>query len=307
MENKRVTINEIEKALYNELDFDFSINEKIVENIYEFEKQLWIPFRNGERVYYRGERINSPERPLIPTLFRSREKLIKEGEYFVNIDSDKLIELYKSKGSYLDFYNSSFGKASKYNLYDFCAFSQHYFDYSPFIDFTKSLWVSLSFATKGRETIPDDFVIYTLEISDDECCTSNPVTAECWLNDFKVTVFNNPEKIAMPRFGFASIKALREAIDSKILTSSPQAKLIDIPTNDLMKFQQGVFLMLTDYSLISKSYLTKNIRNDFKVTKYVINRDLASDIVKLIEKEAPWYTYDCLLDIKKGIRKASEK
>lgn len=46
---------------------------------------------------------------------------------------------------------------------------------------------------------------------------------------------------------------------------------IDVPTNTRMKFQQGVFMLLTDFQLFNDTYLTKNIRDSFEINKYIID------------------------------------
>ena len=55
----------------------------------------------------------------------------------------------------------------------------------------------------------------------------------------------------------------------------------DIPTNDLMKYQQGVFLLLNNFSLVDSMYLTKSVRRGFVITQlgkakpaYLHNRSL---------------------------------
>lgn len=305
MDNKRMTLNEFGKALEDELDFDFSVSEKRIESLDEFDKELMARFNSGEgRIFYRGERINDISRPLVPTILRNRKELLKNGERFINITSDFLIDYYKSNGNCFGFYNSTFGKAGKYRLYEFCAFSQHYYNSSPLIDFSKSLYVAMSFALKGRAVFDDDCVIYTVEISDNDSYTTDPVTAECWLNDLKITIYNTLDERMKPRIITPELfKEMRESADARAKAASPKAKLIDIPTNDLMKFQKGVFLLLTDYSLVYRSYLTKNIRNDFKVTKYIISKDICPALVKTVSRDAPWYEYDSLLDVKKEIKK----
>ena len=63
----------------------------------------------------------------------------------------------------------STAKPSKDSMYYMTAFAQHYLDISPFVDFTKCIYVALSFAIKGRETADSDIVIYTAEdIGDDD-------------------------------------------------------------------------------------------------------------------------------------------
>ena len=65
-----------------------------------------------------------------------------------------------------------FGKADQYHLYDICAFSQHYMNSSPLIDFTKSPDVALSFALKGKEAADNDAIIYTVEITNEDNYTT---------------------------------------------------------------------------------------------------------------------------------------
>lgn len=309
MVNKLPSLNTIEKVLEHELDFDFRINEKRIDTVEEFNSLLKEPFYSSGKIFYRGERINNPKRTLTPTLLRHKEEIFKNGEVLVNIDYDYLLNFYRSKGAYLDFYRYIFGTASKYRMFEICSFSQHYLDMSPFIDFTKSLFVALSFALKQREKYDDDIVIYTVEIDDEEHYTNDIVTAECWLHDYKVTVFNSPENVVKSRkgvIGMPSVAESIEAMETRSKGTSPTAKFIDIPTNDLIKFQQGVFMLLTDYSLFYDSYLTKSIRENFHIVKYVINKDICRDLLDVISNEAPWYQYDCLLDIKKAVSKITE-
>ena len=101
-------------------------------------------------------------------------------------------------------------------------------------------------------------------------------------------------------------KEFLEAANERAKSTSPIAKFIDIPTNDLIKFQQGVFLLLTDFTMFYNSYLTKSIRDNFKIVKYVINRDICPDLLDVISNEAPWYQYDSIYDINKAITKVSQ-
>ena len=101
-------------------------------------------------------------------------------------------------------------------------------------------------------------------------------------------------------------KEFLEAANERAKSTSPIAKFIDIPTNDLIKFQQGVFLLLTDFTMFYNSYLTKSIRDNFKIVKYVINRDICPDLLDVISNEAPWYQYDSIYDINNAITKVSQ-
>lgn len=308
MENKFSAFGELNKIIENELDFDFSVNEKYITNFDEFNKYLKNPFEDKSKmIFYRGERKNDISRPLVPSLLRNKELLLKDRELVVNMDSKFLRDFYAQKGKYLTVFEKVFSKVSEYRLYELCSFSQHYLDMSPFIDFTKSLYVASSFATKGREKVDEDFVIYTAEITNKDYYTDDIVVAECWLNDYKVSVYNSPDELLKLKnisFSPSVLKSAKQAMEKRIKESTPKAKLIDIPTNDLVKYQQGVFLLLTDFAIYHKSYLTKSLREDFLVTKYIIDKDLCPYLAKMISDEAPWYEYDCLLDIKTAMKRA---
>ena len=71
-----------------------------------------------------------------------------------------------------------------------------------------------------------------------------------------------------------------------------------------MKFQQGVFLLLSDFNLVNRLYLTKNVRSSFKITKYILSKDICADLVEMIAEETPWYRCSQLLEIKDGIQSA---
>lgn len=310
MGNKLEALGELSKLLENELDFDFSVNEKYIFNLNEFERMLKKPFAEKDKmIFYRGERKNDISRPLVPTLLRNRELLLKDNQLVVDIDSKFLRDFFADKGQFLNVYEKLFSKVSEYRLYELCSFSQHYLNFSSFVDFTKSLYVALSFALKGKDSVDEDFVIYTAEIPNPDYYTNDIVVAECWLNDYKVSVYNSPDELLKLKhisLSPSAVKRAKQALENRVRQSSPKAKLIDIPTNDLVKYQQGVFLMLTDFSMFHKSYLTKNLREDFCITKYIISKDLCPQLNQMISKEAPWYEYDCILDVKTAMQRAAK-
>lgn len=313
MDSKFGILNGLSKRIEDEFDFDFSVNEIRVGDMDSFYGLLKKPFdddfsKKERKIFYRGERINDLSRPLVPTLLRDKSRILSNHEAVVEINSDFLLEYYKSLGEFYHIFRRVFGSATKYRMYELCAFAQHYLDISPFIDFTKSLYVALSFALKGREKFDEDIVLYTAEITDTENYTKDIVTAECWLNSYNVTVYNSPQqimKINKAELASSVFKQTKNMMEGKIQESAPQARMIDIPTNDFTKYQQGVFLLLTDFSLLHKSYLTKNIRKDFLIKKYIISKDICPQLLGIIKNEAPWYEYECLFDIKAAMRRAA--
>ncbi|MBR5537938.1 MAG: FRG domain-containing protein [Clostridia bacterium] len=280
----------LDDTLVDALDYDFSVSEVHINTMEAFEEHLLNPFLEKRKLmFFRGERKNSLDRPLLPTILRNRSKLMACDEGFWDITSDFLLKFYQSQGEYFSLFSSVFGRAGKYHLYDLCAFSQHYLECSPFIDFTKSLYVALSFGLKGKREFQDDGLLYVLTINDEENYTQDIVTAECWLRDYHVRVYDSGKDASCKR---------------NVERTSPEAKVIDIANNDRMKFQQGVFLMLDQFDLVNKMYLTKNVRSDVDIKKYILHREICPQLTELVERNSPWYSFSNLLDIGAGIQTA---
>lgn len=305
---------EWEAQVIDALDVDFSLVRREVHTMEEFEQQLKAPFlENKEKIFYRGERVDDRARPLIPTIFRNRQALFDNGDAVAKVTADFVYDFYSRDGSYMHLYEKVMDPHPRQNLYRLFAFSQHYLDVSPFVDFTKSLYVSLSFALKNRQVYPAPLALYTVKIRDEGDYTESLATANAWLEDYKVYVFRRREDYikSLMQSGAAGLRQMlrqmeRERQDMALMGNAPSAKLIGIPTNDLMRYQQGVFLLLTDFSLMFNGYPTKNIREDFEVTKWILDAEICPALLQMIEREAPWYNYDCLLDVKTGFEKAAK-
>lgn len=282
------------------LDFDYSVGQVMINTMEDFHKELEAPYLDPDRhIFYRGERINRLDRPLLPTLFRDRSRLIKDGDYYAKIDADYLLEAYKSLGCYYYLFNQVFGKAGNYKLYDICAFSQHYMNFSPLIDLTKSIYVALSFGLKEKKEYTDDMILYAVEVHDmDTNYTDDRVVAECWLNDYQTYVYDFSRAESTPEMN---------EIKARTKYTSPNARIINIATNDMMKYQQGLFLLLSDFNLVGSMYLTKNVRSSVNIRKYVISRDICANLTSMIAEQKPWYRFSNLTNISGGIASAISK
>jgi hypothetical protein len=64
-----------------------------------------------------------------------------------------------------------------------------------------------------------------------------------------------------------------------------------------MNFQQGVFLLLDDFNLIGNAYLTKKLRDDFTIKKWIISRDICPELLKRLTQKYPYYSYEYLTDL----------
>lgn len=294
-------------------DVNFDVAEIKIDTIEEFTENLYKPFKDNANVYYRGERINSSSRRLVPTILRQGNMRFADNDTNVSkIDGNFLYNYYSSHKSFLSVYNTVYGSACVHNLYNMTAFAQHYLDVSPFIDFTKSLYVALSFAIKGRAEVKDDIVIYTaFDIGDDDT-TDNVDEVNSWLENYNVNIVNlnfseemHKQFLELQKTGINPSKLIQKKLkqlEEIYYGMLPSAKLIDIPTNDLMKYQQGVFLLLNNFSLIGSKYLTKSVRQSFIINKYVINQNICAELRAILLNEAPEYRYECLLNISKAVR-----
>lgn len=314
MEFSEGKMNNIHSRLRTKLqdafDVSYDVTQVRINSFETFENELLTPFLHSSGVFYRGERICSPSRRLLPTFLR-KEALIRD-ELYTHIDAKALFDFYTGKKAFTDVYTTLYGKPDPEHQYKMLAFAQHYLDISPFIDFSASLYVALSFAMKGRTEFSDDIVVYTaFDIGDDDTTTDENEVNE-WLSGYNVGIVRAESKEEILRL-IASRKRAGSENGSLFLPSqqrletffngiSPTAKLINIPTNDLMKYQQGVFLLLNDFCLMDTAYFTKTVRQSFVIKKYVIDKSVCPKLQKLLHDKAPQYRYSCLLDIAEAVK-----
>lgn len=284
-----------------ELDFDFRADMVVIDTIDEFQKYLLSPFINGAQIFYRGERKNSITRPLLPSLYRKKEFLFNGSKKINLVTSETLYNFYKTNSGFFDLYEKIIEPVKTDKMYPFLSFAQHYFGISPFVDFTKSLEVALSFALKDRREFDDDILIYTLELKSKEDYTNSVGTANKWIEDYSVLVFRNMAKhdFESPLEAIYDYKLIADKFkgQSFLDMNAPRAKLIDVPSNDLIRYQQGVFLLLDDFSLVGKSYLTKKIRDEFKLKKWIISKKICPELSQWLKKECPYYAYKNITDL----------
>lgn len=310
LEEKKYGVHRrLREKLQDAFDVSYDVAQVRIDSFETFEKELLTPFLRSAGIFYRGERICSPTRRLLPTFLR---KELSGDELYTHLDSQALFDFYTEKKAFTDVYTTLYGLPNPEKQYKMLAFAQHYLDISPFIDFSANLYVALSFAMKGRTEFSDDIVIYTVfDIGDDDTTTDENEVNE-WLSGYNVGIVR-----AESREEFLQLISARKKSESEIYSPflsaqrkfesflngvSPTAKLVNIPTNDLMKYQQGVFLLLNNFCLMDKSYLTKTIRQSFVIKKYVIDKNICPNLQKLLRDKAPQYRYSCLLDISEAVK-----
>lgn len=177
-------------------------------------------------------------------------------------------------------YNKIF--TSKYG-YGFLAFMQHTYAFSPFLDFTSSNIVALSFATtnigKGN-----DGAIYTFD-------TTNDVSAYR-LKDKRHVVYSKRKLCILDKIGE---KYLFECIFKDF---EPMVRLRKNQSNDRMKYQKGIFMDVYQ-GIIINGVLLIPVGSE-KIKKYRINCKYSSfnksNIVGKIRKKYPQYKYTNLMN-----------
>lgn len=301
----------ITELLENELDFDFKADIEKINSIEDFYDKIIYPSAFGKKIFYRGERLNSFNRTLLPSIYRDKTKLFNDKTFASNVNAETIIDFYNNYPEYTNMYQDIIGKIEVDNLYPFLSVSQHYLGISPLIDFTKSPYVAMSFSLKNRKEFLDDIVIYTLEILSDNDYTNSLEQANLWLKNYDVLVFDTPNlqnhEKTIP--SYQQVKMIAEELKNRTLwdLNVPTAKLIDVPTNDLMLFQQGVFLLLDDFTLVGKGYLTKKIRDEFSIKKYVINKDICPNLLQILMTEKPYYNYLNITDLNKVVKELKKR
>lgn len=293
------------RKIESELDFDFRADMVKIETIDDFDSLILKPYQDGKQIFYRGERKNSLSRPLLPTLYRNRELLFDNSKKVSLVNAQTLYSVYNKSTDYFKLYEKIIGKIDIDEMYSFLAFSQHYFGLSPLIDFTKSIYVALSFALKDRQSYDDNILIYTLELNSQNDYTNSIAVANEWINDYSVLLFRDIDKSILnnhlenPLDVISDYKKIADSFKGHNLLelNAPTAKLIDVPSNDLIKFQQGVFLLLDDFSLLGKNYLTKKIRDEFSLKKWIINKEICPELLDMIISREPYYQYKYITNL----------
>lgn len=292
----------INSRLENELDFDFRLDKNRINTIDEFEKNILLPYNQGKRMFFRGERKDDITRPLLPSVYRNKEFLFESTNRVNLVNAEFLCSFYSRLGAYVGLYQKILGNADIDNMYPLLSVFQHYFGFSPLIDFSKSPYAALSFALKDRKGYKEDILLYTLEIRSDYDYTDSIETANRWIRDYSVLVFRDITKpeFEKPLEAIEDYKTVSQNLRGKtnlLEMNTPSAKLIDVPDNDLMRWQQGVFLLLDDFSLIGKNYLTKKIRDDFNVKKWVVNKEICPALLEMVLDENPYYSYKYITNL----------
>ena len=212
--------------------------------------------------WFRGQ--NSFEWDLIPSFFRK----IKTNSVF-QIDTNTIWNDYYNFGLIDKAYKTIGYSGVNYN---FISFMQHAVAFSPLIDFTSNPIVAavmgLSDTADFREHYNNDSALFKLKINPETVISDRgridniiknyrvyyaktfPFGANVYLHGKNITINN---------------------ISSLIDALAPQYALIDIPTNDRMRYQSGKFILFYDCLIVGmKIYI--ELANGLQLTRYKVDK-----------------------------------
>ena len=233
-------------------------------------------------VYYRGQ-TNSDWR-ISPSVLRDLNKsVVFNDNYYFKILSkakleDKYNELIRTK--------KSFEKYPKY------AFMQHSLSFSPLIDFTKEKEIATSFALsnpaqinvlENKDSAVFDITVYSIfKIDDLE-------RAYTFLHkEFYIDVIDSDYFVLGRTYKLYEIDSCGNKIEKIIFITSidellerlrPRFKLFDIPVNDRMKYQKGVFVCFYD-CIALRTRVCYELNEEIDLNKSIIKTSDKKEILK---------------------------
>lgn len=245
---------------------------------------------NNNVYFFRGQ--TNYEWDLIPSMIRNLNDNVKINMNFFN---KKYLTL-KLKDKYYEM----FGK-DKID-YLFLSFMQHACSYSPFIDFTKSNIIGLSFALSNPNAFNDftnkNSSLFIVSIDSNEILRSEEKINEFLQKEYQLIYLDRKT------LGFGENVLFKENEEEKILFLSdfktiinlltPKYKLIDLPTNDRMKYQKGVFLVFYGCICVNDTIYYR-LNNKFKLLRLKINKTNKRVYLEKIYKKYRFYDPEHLM------------
>ena len=217
-----------------------------------------------EDLWFRGQ--SNVDWGILPSFFRNMKlnlvPITVNYDYMVNDYTQKSL-----KNRYSDIFDKSFID------YEFLAFMQHSVSYSPLIDFTESHIVATSFAVGNTGDFNNynlnDSSLFELKVNELEKYVrkiDNIGELNSLIKSMEVYICD--KYILGTPIGNKKINTFDDIIE--VLT--PKFVLIDIPTNDRMKYQKGKFILFYD-CLITNNTILYNLNEKLKLKKYVIKTE----------------------------------
>ena len=248
--------------------------------------------KSNELYIYRGQSDYTWR--LIPSMFRNLRE---------NVLIDKRFMFIKYKNLHLsDKYKNIVD--NKYDInYDFLSFMQHSCAYSPFIDFTHSKIVGISFSLSNKNSFNDFhnkpsglFIV----VVDKKYLLNKKEDIDNFINnEYKITYLNRNtigfgEPISYYDNGeykqitFTTFETLIEVL-------TPKYKILDLPINDRMKYQQGLFIVFYDCISINGEIFYE-LNKEFKFVNLKIKVSDKDKFLPKIYKDYRFYDPEHLMN-----------
>ena len=268
----------------------YSIDVSNIEGLIKF-----IERHKTLNIFYRGQSIFKWD--LVPSLVRN---LLTKN---CLIDLNKIFDIYNEKAlftSLIDTYNFNFPynkiqKSDDIN-YEFLSWMQHAASLSPFIKYKKEFLFASSFALESQNSFEfnnEDSAIFLLE------CHNSLQNNLTYINDkikqIKIITLSQKivpgtrlkiKKLKKP-LDFTNLKSIKEALSLKY-------EVIDLPTNDRMKRQRGLFLFIYKCVFINGQLFTY-VNSDTFICKVKINFE-GKRFLRKILKDNPYANLTYLLN-----------
>lgn len=298
--NSNDTINEIKKTIFKVNDFIANVLEQVSKINYEkiynvidtFSKMtikeetittyeaLLNCLESDEYIFYRGE--SSSKYELIPSIYRD---INSNTEFY---DYKYLLNKYKN---ILSFTNKKMN-------YKFLSLMQHYGLNSPFIDFTKNPKIALYFSIYDKNTgliksIKNDVAIYKVKLLNHNQYITKLSSANSLIRKYNVQYISDVSK----EISFEEISL------DKI--GAPDSYFIDIPTNDRIDIQEGLFLYLNNFMISKNGFICNKLNDDALIIKYIIPKDVINKNLNRLDILLNEYKY--IYDVEKYLKYKSNK
>ncbi len=239
-------------VLYNLLKLAYLklfYNERIKYDSSEIDSVESLRRNNDKQMYYRGQNIFDWR--LSPSVLRGLNKnIIFDDNYY-----HKLLKEDGSEDRYKELLK--YDTANKLNRYDKYAFMQHARSYSPFIDFTKDSVIAASFALSNVSRINEFNNINSALFTFFPPIGESLIIKNKWdarrfiMGTFKINVINSNYFVLGRDYQLLDSHGKSHTINifslnDLIKALTPKVALIDIPSNDRMIYQKGLFLCFYD-------------------------------------------------------------
>ena len=234
-----------------------------------------------EKRYYRGH--SDYTYGVLPTMLRG----VNPPKSNI-IDYDFVKKAYK-EASLENRYTECIG--STLNSYRYCAFMQHSREYSPLLDFTEDINISISFACSNISAYNDykskDAAILELDIPE-QLVVKEEEECNRLIRSLDICVCRDKLSFSTLIRGKLLAYCTKEDFETK-------AHLIDLKTNDRMRYQKGCFL------LFSKAVITSNdvlipAGLETHIKKYKIPKNKKKELYERIKKERHQIDVEHLMD-----------